>query len=105
MDSLFARTAANTTMAVFRPDDDYGDLSESLTILGEEAERAGTSLESHALAESGIISAACTQSGDMDLKIRITQKKDVPGGKTIVPPTGLSAGDIPANGYVVYLNE
>lgn len=105
MDTLFARTTANTTMALFRPDDDYGDLSESLAILEEEADRVETSLGSHALAESGIIAAACTHSGDVDLKIRIAQKQDVPEGKTIVPPTGLSTGDIPANGYVVYLNE
>jgi len=104
MNVVYAKTAAGPVILHCRPDQDYTGLADIEECLNREATRCSTTVLAYAVADREIVFAECPTSEDLNSKVDVALKSDVPGGATIVPPAGVILADIPSNAYVVYLS-
>lgn len=103
MNVVYAKTAAGPVIMYYRPDQDYADLSGIEDNLNLEAARCGTTVIAYAIADRGVVVAECPTGEEINAKLGVALKSEVPSEGTIVPPTGVLLGDIPLDAYVAYL--
>ena len=104
MNSIYAKTASDLTIIHCRPDQNYTDTEALEAAINAAATDASTTVVAYACAREDLVAAACSEPGEYNTKIKVAQKQDVPEGKSIILPEGVILADVPAEGYVVYIN-
>ena len=103
MNVTYAKTVAGTTIIHFRPDQNYTDTADLEQALNAEAVSNGTTIAAYAIAERAGVMAHCASAADLNTKVQVCQKSEVPQNATIIAPEGVILADIPNDGYVVYI--
>lgn len=103
MNVTYAKTVAGSTVVYFRPDQNYTDIPDLEQALNAEAVANSTTIAAYAIADRAGVMQHCTSAADINTKVQVCQKSEVPENATVIAPEGVILADIPNDGYVVYI--